>query len=268
MARASINAPKGSKAGVVRCLQANGLDVDKWGVTIPCTAPREVKDVVNHYVRKGVLQFGKNFHRSASDVGRLYLPLARVVALAPERILRRAETASSYDAGARWGSYFIAPDAARQELLRRGLLPEGMTLGSSALEATLGEIGPAGEQALADEARYFETWNDRPSSQRVNCAQIDTIDVTADGSAALITRHIFTLYRSALRSSTVECYLVVRDATTGERHVLSVPPKFGSRKSVTRRKLLAEGGPAAVIHAATAWTFGIKPADYHPTTEA
>ena len=59
--------------------------------------------------------------------------------------------------------------------------------------------------------------------------------------------------------------VVVRDPSTGFRHHLSVPPRFGNPRSKIYQKL---GTSEARIRAALAWTFGMKPEEYEPALEA
>ena len=59
--------------------------------------------------------------------------------------------------------------------------------------------------------------------------------------------------------------VVVRDPSTGFRHHISVPPRFGNPRSKTYQEL---GNARARIHAALAWTFGMKPEEYAPALEA
>jgi hypothetical protein len=59
--------------------------------------------------------------------------------------------------------------------------------------------------------------------------------------------------------------VVVRDSTTGLRHHIGVPLRFVNRDSRTFQRL---GGGAARVHAAIAWTFGLKPDQYTPLVEA
>lgn len=54
--------------------------------------------------------------------------------------------------------------------------------------------------------------------------------------------------------------VVVRDATTGQRHHLAVPPKFGPGSRTWERL----GSAAARVHAAIAWTFRRAPEAYAP----
>jgi len=59
--------------------------------------------------------------------------------------------------------------------------------------------------------------------------------------------------------------VVVRDPSTGFRHHLSVPPRFGNPRTKTFRELRTA---EARIHAAVAWTFGMRPDEYEPALEA
>src|SRR6185312_6775238 len=59
--------------------------------------------------------------------------------------------------------------------------------------------------------------------------------------------------------------VVVRDTTTGQRHHITVPPKFATPSSKTYQSL---GSSAARVHAAVAWTFALKPGRYAPAVEA
>jgi hypothetical protein len=59
--------------------------------------------------------------------------------------------------------------------------------------------------------------------------------------------------------------VVVRDPSTGLRHHISVPPRFGDPQSKTFQKL---GNSVARIQAALAWTFDFKPEEYAPALEA
>ena len=59
--------------------------------------------------------------------------------------------------------------------------------------------------------------------------------------------------------------VVVRDPSTGFRHHLTVPPRFGNPHTKTFQNLRTS---AARIQAALAWTFGIKPEEYAPALEA
>ena len=59
--------------------------------------------------------------------------------------------------------------------------------------------------------------------------------------------------------------VVVRDPSTGFRHHISVPPRFGNPRTKTFRELRTA---EARIHAAVAWTFDMRPEEYEPALEA
>jgi len=59
--------------------------------------------------------------------------------------------------------------------------------------------------------------------------------------------------------------VVVRDPSTGLRHHMTVPPRFGNPRTKTFQRL---GSPRARIRAAVAWTFGMRPEEYEPALEA
>ena len=67
------------------------------------------------------------------------------------------------------------------------------------------------------------------------------------------------------RARTQMAQVVVRDPSTGFRHHLSVPPRFGNPETKTFQKFTTA---RARIHAALAWTFGLKPDAYAPALEA
>ena len=61
------------------------------------------------------------------------------------------------------------------------------------------------------------------------------------------------------------CWLCVRDASTGEAHLLRVPPKFGNAATDFFRTFPS---PKKRIQAAVAWTFDRAASDYAPQVEA
>ena len=104
----------------------------------------------------------------------------------------------------------------------------------------LDRVGPEG----SDDRLAILPWSRHLSAVRV------------DGSALLIADH-------PTRPKVVQ--VVVRDATTGQRHHITVPPKFATPASKTFQRL---GSEVARIHAAVAWTFALTPAKYAPLVEA
>jgi len=57
--------------------------------------------------------------------------------------------------------------------------------------------------------------------------------------------------------------VVVRDSTTGQRHHLTVPPRFGRPLNSAKHETSYDRCRAAI-----AWTFGIAPSQYRPTVQA
>lgn len=139
--------------------------------------------------------------------------------------------------------------------------------GAVALRELLDRVGAAGEQSIADEERYFTPLSEQPNKSRYNAYSIDIVLARADGSALLVGMADRTYYKRHLRSSRIDAFLVLRDTTTGERHVLRVAPKFCRYTSAEWSKR-GGGDPEQLIHAATAWTFGLKPEQYHPDLSA
>lgn len=62
--------------------------------------------------------------------------------------------------------------------------------------------------------------------------------------------------------------VVVRDTTTGQRHHITVPPKFVRPDSKTYQRLTADGSRRPLVQAAIAWTFGLAAEEYRPTVQA
>lgn len=165
--------------------------------------------------------------------------------------------------------------------------------GSEAVEEILRRVGPAGEQALADEARYFETYDREQYDSRNHAGRdwrgVSRAVIASDESAAILSFVEAGSYlhkgRQAeydldtgrlirpggLHHLRISAYLVVRDASSGERHVLRVPPRFGSTRSATWKRYLDESGTGdadGLIHEAVAWTFGLRPQEYSPGVQA
>jgi len=154
-----------------------------------------------------------------------------------------------------------------------------------AVTAILRRVGPAGEQALADEQRYFRTFDveqyDSSKHSGRDWREPSLAVVAPDGSAAIICYAEVGSYlhkgygnsdggppAGGLHHLRFAVYLVVRDATSGERHVMRIPPRFGRYTSATYHRYMDRGDRAGLIRAAVAWTFGLRPEEYHPQVEA
>lgn len=141
------------------------------------------------------------------------------------------------------------------------------------IEAILASVGPAGEQARADEQRYFEVAGSR-SGSRADQRELDLVVRSTAGDAAIITMAERSWYKGRPRGSRFEVYLVLRDETSRERHVLRIPPKFGRFTSATFQQYMQigpdglRGNADLLIRAATAWTFGLKANEYKPQAVA
>jgi len=59
--------------------------------------------------------------------------------------------------------------------------------------------------------------------------------------------------------------LVVRCPSTGQRHHIGVPTRFADPQTATFHRLQTD---ANRVHAAAAWTFGLRPSEYQPLVEA
>lgn len=180
---------------------------------------------------------------------------------------------------------------------------------AEAVEEILRRVGPAGEQARADEERYFESWSRESESRSkryigprtTDWREISLAAVASDGSAAILSyveagsflrRHEAESGWGGLHHLRFAVYLVVRDATCGDRHVIRVPARFGMYKSETYRdatgnrlacawcgqrrahgtrracKKCLPGGSDGLILAATAWTFDLPAHEYAPQIAA
>lgn len=160
------------------------------------------------------------------------------------------------------------------------------------VEAILDRVGPAGEQARADEARYFAQFDRQQYESRKHSGrdfrQISRAVIASDESAAILSfvetgsylhkgqtwdnyDPDFDSPPGGLHHLRIRVFLVVRDATSGERHVLRIPPRFGSTRSATWKRYVDDrgcGNTDGLIHAAVAWTFGLKPEEYSPAIES
>jgi hypothetical protein len=59
--------------------------------------------------------------------------------------------------------------------------------------------------------------------------------------------------------------VIVTDPSTGHRHALTVPPRFADQRRKTFQQLTTA---RALVEAAVAWTFRLKPTDYQPQLSA
>jgi hypothetical protein len=166
------------------------------------------------------------------------------------------------------------------------------------LQELLRRIGPAGEQSLEDEKRYFneylETdWNSRKQTAK-NAREVSFVHINEDCSAMIVSfveygwfcfkggepcgggfrwiteeRQFDVNVAGGLHHLRISAYLVVRDSSSNERHIMRIPPRFGSLRSATYKHYTGEAyNRNALIRAALAWTFNIDYAEYQPQLAA
>jgi len=155
------------------------------------------------------------------------------------RLTRRKEAAKA------------AAKAAKIKMLRGGrigrasltaLIPDltgqVTTDADAAMRAVCRLVGRIGEQVEADllGMRTSEDFDGRKSrNHKLERTTLHRVEHRADWSAALITLEDFRSFGSrgaggysSRGGSSYRCFLAVRDTTTGECHLLRVPPKFGN----------------------------------------
>lgn len=183
------------------------------------------------------------------------------------------------------------------QILRDRILNRVGDVADGAIRLAVRGVGPIGDQAEADLAS-MQTTRDfagrRGRHHRLQETTVERIEALPDWSAALITlrdrrsfgRRGAGRYES-VGGSSYRCYLVVRDSTTGEAHILRVAPKFGDddtrfwheiadldhpqwRKAspALRRRMRRATPTARRIHAAVASTFGLPAGQYDPAIQA
>ena len=206
----------------------------------------------------------------------------------PGRIVRLADARRrkrEAEALARWerrvASGKLGLTRARRELrdpkVLARLTHRVSNLADGAIRLAVRCVGPIGDQAKDDLSR-MRTSRDGSIGRNHGLERETTlqrIEALADWSAALITLKIHRHYysrngcghtdRRHVGGDTYQCVLVLRDATTGEAHLLRVPPKFGNADTQFFGSL---GSPRERIQAAVAWTFGLAGREYRPAVEA
>lgn len=146
--RIEISAPHGHKVRTIRALRDAGVTVsrDRWtgreeGYWSPARKDKPVdRGAVVALAREGMIKmrppFGRFGRRNDADRLRPLTNIEVATILSRERL----EAACGLNRGARVGVYRVSGDDAVWEILRR--------------------VGPAGEQARVDEARYFESFDE------------------------------------------------------------------------------------------------------------
>lgn len=165
------------------------------------------------------------------------------------------------------------------------------------IRSIIRSVGRIGDQAEADLAHFAadESFSGKRGRHHLlQGSELARIEMRRDGSAALVTMRDYRSFGSrgsdgyeSRGGSGYRCYLVVRDATTGEAHVLRVEPKYGNcdtqffgdvaeldhpqwrGASAALLRRMRRATPAERrIHAAIAWTFGLRAGEYEPAVEA
>jgi len=158
----------------------------------------------------------------------------------------------------------------------------------------VGRIGDQCERDLTEFAAGESFRGKRGQYHVLEGSELEWIGIRRDCSAMLITmcdycsfgRHNGQRYESRGGPS-YRCYLVVRDATSGEAHILRVPPRFGTDSQFAWRvehdlespewrpanpslagRMRRATPTERLIHAAIAWTFGLRAGEYDPQLEA
>ncbi|MHB1950141.1 MAG: hypothetical protein ACYCQK_01550 [Acidiferrobacteraceae bacterium] len=142
-----------------------------------------------------------------------------------------------------------------------------------AVVRAVGTLGPQTERDLGELHTGESFGGTRGRHHRLTRTTISRVEHLRDWSACLLTiRHYASFGRGAgggqyesRGGSSFRAYLVVRDASSGEAHVLRVPPKFGNPETQFFAGLRT---PEERIRAAAAWTFGVKPHEYAPRIES
>ncbi len=141
------------------------------------------------------------------------------------------------------------------------------------------QVGKIGEQLKRD-LRQLQTDKSfsgkRGRNHLFERTTVERVQYLRDWSAALITLANYRQFGSfrwgseyATYGSRGGCsyrtYLIVRDTTTSEAHLLRVPPKFGNSETAYFNRFRSD---SERIRAAVAWTFGRSLHEYDPAVEA
>jgi hypothetical protein len=218
----------------------------------------------------------------------------RIVAEARERQAKREREArhrwEKRVAGVKLGLTRVRREFRKPEFQQRFLNKVGVTA-NGAVELIARAVGTIGDQAQRD-LRELRTSTEFTGKQgkhhKFEETTIDLLQIRRDWSAALVTMRDYKSFGRAgfdgyekRGGSSYRVYLIVRDTTTGEAHILRVPPKYGNGNTQFFQKFYYDARPRcrsmagaertaeeARIHAAVAWTFGLKPEEYQPQVEA
>lgn len=180
-------------------------------------------------------------HRSVADLARAGQP-RRIAKLVPIYRQRRADAAKAR-AAKRLGKALVGERVGRAALdeLIPTLRDKVSTQADQLIRCVVRAVGVIGEQCRADLSNMStdESFSGKKSrNHKLEKTTLERVEHLSDWSSALITMRDFTqVGRSGWGSNgdygsrggnSYRCYLVVRDSTTGEAHILRVPPKFGN----------------------------------------
>jgi hypothetical protein len=235
--------------------------------------------------------------RTARRVARVLRDEASGASAQPGRILREAAARAAVKAAkaaARKAKRAAAAQAHKRQRLIRGEISHAAverlvddqthfeTVSAEAdglVKAIVRTVGTIGEQAARDlsEMQTDEDFGGkRGRHHKLTRTTLHRVEHLRDWSAVLVTLRDYCSFGSSRwggpeasygsrGGSSYRCYLIVRDTTTAEAHILRVPPKFGNAETQHFSKLRSA---AERIRAAVAWTFDRESTEYRPTVEA
>jgi hypothetical protein len=136
----------------------------------------------------------------------------------------------------------------------------------------VGRIGDQAEDDL-DQMRQFEEFSGkRGRHHKLEGSSVESIQIGAGWREVLVTMRDYCSFGfgggeryHSQGGCSYRCYLVVRDSTLGEAHVLRVPPKFGNASTKFYATFASD---KARVAAAVAWTFGMEAREYRPSVHA
>jgi len=167
---------------------------------------------------------------------------------------------------------FRRPEIAQRFLGGKGDLVDGAV---RLVVRAIGTIGDQVERDLAAMGTYENFDGKKGRNHKLEGVELERLQIRADWTAALITLRHYCSYGSSrfgsgdrsygsVGGSNCLTYLAVRDATTGEAHLLRLPPKYGDSRTQFFGRF---GSEVERIQAAVAWTFAREPREYAPAIE-
>jgi len=167
-----------------------------------------------------------------------------------------------------------------RELIKKHLLHHIVPDAHAGVLLTIQAVGKVGEQTISDIRRNFQigvmTHEYYKGGYIFQASNLHRIEILDDFSAVLITMRDYTRFgvAEAFPGDTeawsrggvsFRTYLIVRDTTTGEAHILRVPPKFGNENTKFFQNFK---NAEERIMGAVAWTFRLKTEEYKPVLQA